>query len=52
MKTGVALWRYVKWICIHLYFANLDRDNNIFGQDVALEIPLQHGSVYLNKTTL
>lgn len=44
MKTGVSLFRYVKWIYILLHIANLDRDNNAFGQDVALEILLQNGS--------
>lgn len=43
MKTGVALFGYVKWIYI-LHIANLGRDSNAFGQDVALEILLQNGS--------
>lgn len=51
METGVALFGYEKWIYIHLHVDNLDRDNNAFGQDVALEVSLHNSSVYLNKST-
>lgn len=47
MKIGLALLRdvtcfvnFLERICIYLYGANLDRDN-LFGQDVALEVLLQ-----------
>lgn len=41
----------IESICIHLHVANLDRDNNILGQDVALQVLLQNSGVYLNKPT-
>lgn len=58
MKTGVALLRDVKCfvnfflerICIHLYVANLGRDNNILEQDVALEVSLQNATCIFKET--